>query len=663
MEQKKEPIQIALIGNPNTGKTTLFNAVTKSNQHVGNWHGVTVDKTQKQFNLDKILINLIDLPGTYSTCYLTFDEKVTTDFLQNNFDIPIINICDASNLERNLFLTLELISKKKRTVLYVNKMGNKKIKLDAKMLSKKLGIQVFVGNAENANKDKQFLNSLSNIKCSDRQFYFDDNNFENKANQIYSEIEEICNSINITNDKNICKCNQTKKLGIIDKIVLNKLVAFPIFMLVMIVIFYITFFSLGKFLSQLLTDCIQNLIAFPFAKFLISIKSPAWVVGLFSNAIIGGAGALLCFLPQIALLFFFISILEDSGYLSRIAFLFEDIFSHMGLSGKSIYTLLLGMGCATTATLTARNMDDKNAKIKTAMLTPYMSCSAKLPIYAVIGGTFFGVNNVFVVFSLYALGLIVALLVSLMLEKTSLKSQSHTFILEFPEYRFPSLKRLLKLLYENIKMFIIRVTSVLISVNIIIWILQSFTFNFAYIETNGGTSILQHISTWLAPIFSPLGFGNWGAVAALIVGLVAKEIIVSTIGMINGLTSLNINFNNSISNSILNPASVIFFTPASAMSFLVFCLLYSPCVATFAVLKKEIGKRWTLISIILQFTIAYILSFIIFNLMKIFINVSANQIIFSTIGVITIILFSIILIKNKQNLFCKNCKQCKNNKN
>ena len=453
--------------------------------------------------------------------------------------------------------------------------------------------------------------------------------------------------------------------SVLDKIFLNKFLALPIFFGILLLVFYLTFFSFGAYLSELLRNLIQNIIGGQIVSWLRGVCDVVWVVDLVETGIIGGIGSLLSFLPQVILLFFFLSLIEDSGYLARVAFLFEDIFSKLGLSGKSVYTLLMGFGCSTTAALTSRNMEDKNAKIKTALLTPYMSCSAKLPIYAVIGGAFFGAGNVFIVFGLYMLGVVVAILLSLFLEQKVLKSKEQSFILEFPAYRIPSPKRIFKILWENTKLFLVRIGTVIFALNIVVWFLQSFSFGFRFVKLTGEVSILQTLGSIFAPIFVPLGFGNWGAVSALLAGLVAKEIIVSSIAMFNGVDVLGDNMKNQTMRSILDPLSVVSFTPASALSYMIFCLLYSPCLATISVFKKEIGTKWTIISIVLQFIIAYLLSFVAFNIFRLVEIIGALNVFFIFLGAFAVaisLFLTIEKIKTKKTCkSCKNCNKCKLN--
>ena len=705
--------EILLIGNPNTGKTTLFNNLTKSNEHIGNWHGVTVEEKRKKFNAGGEDFELVDLPGIYSLTALSFEEQVAVDYILNGSDKLMINICDLNNLQRNLYLTLGLLELGANILLAINTMGSKKPfnEVDVYKLKEELGVEVFLFNAsskkdiaelkllikkmsdkpkkgimpsyinklENCQEFKLIKNSL-NVKEKDRlNFYtikilendqkiIEKCGFNNKKRKLNADfIQKIAKIryeyISCISEKAIKKI-QKRAYGEskIDKIILNRFLSIPIFLGIMALIFYLTFFSVGAFFSSILSDFIQNVIGANLVNFIAGVCDIPWVIGLFENGIVAGLGSILSFLPQVVLLFFFLSSLEDSGYLARLAFSFEDIFKKLGLSGKSVYTLLMGFGCSATAALTARNMEDKNSKIKTAMLTPYMSCSAKLPIYAVLGGAFFGASNIFIVFSLYLLGVVVAIILSMILEKTALKSKNQSFILEFPPYRIPSFKRVLNIIGDNLKQFIIRIGSVIFAMNIIVWLLGSFSFSFTYVPDTGGVSMLEGIGKFLAPIFIPLGFGNWGATSALIAGLVAKEVIVSSIAIFNGIDVNAGSMTEQVQSSILSPNSAVYFTPASALSYMVFCLIYMPCIATMSVLNKEIGTKWTVISIIIELVIAYLLSLVVYNLYN-FINIfGLGYFAILLIGLIIIgvsVTFIIKHLKSKDK--CKVCGyKCKN---
>lgn len=688
--------QVLLVGNPNTGKTTLFNALTKANEHVGNWHGVTVEEKSRPFMCAAEKMLLVDLPGIYSLSALSFEEQVAINYIRSHPKTKIINICDENNLQRNLSLTLGLLEEGADVVLAVNCMDKRPLnKVDAKTLSNKLGIDVILINAEKKiGFDKLFKAVLKPYAASRAPEYVKKlplDQVKSLAGQ--SGLTDFCAIKLLERDEEVAKENNINlakldlpKDGIqmvanarydfiatlqktcvvsvgriygkswLDKIILNRFLAFPIFLLVLCGVFYLTFFSLGAWLSDLLNKLLDVTLASWTKSACLSLFGEAsWVTHLFCDAIIGGVGTVLSFLPQVALLFLFLSLLEDSGYLSRVAFASEDIFGKLGLSGKSIYTLLMGFGCSTTAVLTARNMEDKNSKIKTALLTPYMSCSAKFPIYVVVGGAFFGAANVWVILGLYLLGLAVSLLLSWIFEKTILKSKEQSFILEFPPYRFGGVKRLLKVLWDNVKTFLLRVGSLLVSMNVIVWVLSSFSFDFSFTMQSGKMSMLEGFGKVLAPIFIPLGFGNWGAASALVAGVIAKEIIISSIAMFNGVGN-----GGDIGASLKNPDSMIFFaSPSSAISYLVFSLLYLPCISTMAVLGKEIGKKWTFVGCLIQFVIGYLTALFVYNVWgacERFGALATLGVIAAAVAVVAAIIKVASVIKSKK--MCKNCSKC-----
>ena len=697
---------ILLVGNPNCGKTTLFNALTKSDEHVGNWHGVTVEEKRKDWKVGEKTYTIVDTPGIYSLAPLSFEEEVSFKIIEKGDYKKIINLCDANNLQRNLYLTLCLLEENCDIVVAINQIDRvQKYRVDEKKLSSYLQVPVHVVDAEkkigmdnltkdiSANKSGGKLKYLSEIdfSCLDKFFinlpkeerkiycikafernenYFKLHSYDDeKIKEIFASLPE--NSMEILAAKRyefldeIMKnsCQKTDFVygkSKLDKVLLNKILAFPCFILIMATIFYLTFFSIGAFLSELLSSFL-SFITSPLLSFLSNSLGESFLYFLFSDALLGGVATVLSFLPQVVLLFFFLSVLEDSGYLSRVAFLFEDILGKVGLSGKSIYTLLMGFGCSTTAILTSRNMDNKNSKIKTALLCPYMSCSAKIPIYTVIGGAFFGVNNIFYIIGLYFLGVIVAITISKILDMTLLKSEGQTFILEFPPYRVISLKRVFKVLYKNMKSFLVKIGTVMISMNVIIFLLSSFTFSFEFVQ-NGEGSMLQKLGEFLAPIFEPLGFSNWAIVSALLAGLVAKEVVVSSIAMFNGIDANAVKL---ISASILLPTSVVFFTSkASVLSFLVFCLLYTPCLSSISVMTQEIGKRWTAFAVCLQLFVAYVVSFVVYNIafaIEIFGALLPLLICFGFVLIVSAICVIVHMIKKKKCPYsCKNCaKKCK----
>ena len=687
--------EILLVGNPNAGKTTFYNSLVKANEHVGNWHGVTVEEKKKEFSLKGEKFVLVDTPGIYSLSPLSFEEEVSVKLIENSSS-KIINICDLNNLQRNLYLTLCLIETGRDVCVVLNEIDKRqKYKVDKNKLEKLLGVKVLELNAEKnfeeyknmAFFNKNTLNYLKKVDFScilpyfsnlenkkmfcikayerDKNFFLRHNYDEKKIEEIFSKlpqnsmeiiararydfIDEIINSSCLKNEFVYGKSK-------LDKILLNKYLAFPCFLFILAIIFYLTFFSLGAFLSDVLSSLL-SLVTMPISDFLLEHLGDGFIYHLFNDAIFGGVATVLSFLPQVVLLFFFLSVLEDSGYLSRVAFIFEDILGKVGLSGKSVYTLLMGFGCSTTAIMTARNMDNKNSKIKTALVCPYMSCSAKIPIYAVVGGAFFGANNIFVIIGLYLLGVIVAITISKLLDMTVLKSNNQTFILEFPPYRRMSLKRTGKVLLENSKHFLVKVGSIMISMNIIIFLLSSFSFSFSYCPDGTG-SMLQTIGKFLSPIFAPLGFDNWAVVSALLAGLVAKEVVISSIAMFNGIDS---SATRLISESLLIPTSAVYFaSKASVLSFLVFSLLYVPCISSISMLIQEVGKKWTIIGVLIELVTAYIISFLVFNI-AFAIELFGWSAVFVLVAIIFIFLSFIFIYKfvkhKKCTGLCQNCKK------
>lgn len=696
-----------LCGNPNTGKTTFLNSLTGSNEHVGNWHGVTVDFLEKKYKINGEENSIVDLPGLYSLTSYTFEEEIARDYIYNSSD-NVINLVDSNNLARNLYLTLQLLESGKKIKVclnFANELKKTKTNINTKKLEKILGTKVVLFDAQKKEEvigliNNDFKNNFvctyykelpieeikilvkenlknCNLKISEDylcvKLLEEDEYFINllklskeqiKKIKIYNLKEKIISlryefiDVIIKN----CEEKQSKKIygySKIDKIILNRFLALPVFLLILFSIFYLTFSSLGNFISNSLTLFLDNFVNVPILNFFNNITSSPFVLGFIENGILTVLNTLIGFLPQIVLLFLFISILEDTGYLSRLAFSFEDIFSKVGLNGKTIFTILMGFGCSTTAALTARTLEDKNSKIKATMLSSYLSCSAKIPLYSVILGAFFS-NNLLIIIFFYFLGVFVALLTSVILEKTILKSKDSSFIMEFPAYRFPSFKRIIRLIWFNIKEFVVRVGSVLFTFSIIIWVLQSFTISFVYIVNPvEQTSILEHIGSFLAPLFAPLGFGSSGAVSCLICGVVAKEIIVSTMAIIN-----NVNIDGGIENlstSLKNLNSPISFTPITAFSYLIFSLLYMPCIATIGVYFKELGKKWTFVAILIQFVTAYLITFVFYRLLLFFNGLNFLSIFFSLL-IIVIIIFSLsfaVKIFKKPKICCFNCKKCK----
>ncbi|MBQ8749535.1 MAG: ferrous iron transport protein B [Clostridia bacterium] len=668
---------LCIVGNANSGKTTLFNKLTESFEHTGNFSGVTVDVMEKIVNFKNDNYKIVDLPGIYSLSPFTIEEKVATNYLLKG-NHKIINLCEPKSLKRSLNLTLQLIEAGFEVVLLINRVD--KHCVSQKIINKikeELKIEVFELNIRKE-KDLSFLFNLQNYKLNGEVDYINKykkcSNFQNAIVpiKICEEDDEIIKTFNLSNkqleeiktqlNKNnlnfetICLDRQilidkictTQSVSTtsnkLDKILLNKYLAIPIFLCVMLGIFYITFSSLGSFLSSVLDKLICQDLYVILDNALQSINTNAIFNDYLLTAVIEGVGSLICFLPQIVLLFIFIAILEDSGYLPRLAFLLDDIFKKFGLSGKSLFTFVMSFGCSTSAMLTAKNQDNEKSKIKTMMLAQYMSCSAKLPIFTVLCSAFF-TNNALLIFCFYIIGILVSLLVALILQSGKLKTTNDAFVLEIPFYSFPSFDKIIKVALKNGKEFLVRVGGIVLIFMSVVWLLENFNYKLQFVS-DSSESLLYSIGSIIAPIFTPLGFGNYGVASALIAGLVAKEIVISTISMLNHTMDNQAGLITSLTAS----SSLVCFDTASALSFMTFVLLYAPCISSMSLMKKEIGTRYLLLAIALQFAFAYLISFFVYT----FALLLSNALIVIILTILVLTTFVIICL-SKGKSTCKSC--------
>ena len=600
-------INIALFGNPNVGKTTVFNLLTGSNQYVGNWPGVTIEKKEGYLNKD---IKIVDLPGIYAMDTFSNEEKVSKSFLENEDVDVILNIVDASNLSRNLYLTTQLMKYNKPIILLLNMLDladSKDIKIDYDKLADELGIQIvpIIAKKKSGTENiEQVIRNSVNLKTN----YIED--FGNES-QTYKKIDSILDRCTIDNSKN--KKTITDK---IDNIVLNPILAYPIFIGILFLLFRFTFDWVGGPLQDLSTELIENYIIAPVDGLLV--HSSAWFRSLIVDGILGSLGGTLPFFPLIFVLFLGISLFEDSGYMSRAAFLMDKIMSKVGLSGKAFIPMVMGMGCASPAIMATRTLESEKDRKITALIAPLMTCGAKLPIYALFIRIFFKKNAAIVTTSLYLLGIVVAILVALILNKTVYKTELEPFVLELPEYRVPTLNALLKNAWNKSKGFLYKVVTVMFFMSVLIWAMSS--FNFGGFTEDINTSFLAYLGKLMTPIFAPLGFADWRISVALITGLGAKEVVVNTILIL---------FGN------LNSGIAVVFTVVTAYTFLVFCALYTPCIATLATMRKEYGNKMMLASLLYQFGVAWIVGFVV--------NFVGSLIVFGTTGV-TILQFASFII-------------------
>lgn len=583
----------ALLGNPNVGKTSLFNILTGSNQYVGNWAGVTVDKKEGFLDND---IKIVDLPGIYAMDTFSHEEKVSKEFLLSGDVDYIINIVDASNLQRNLYLTTQLKEFKKPIILVLNMVDvaeDKGLLIDYKKLSE--GFKVTVIPIV-ASKGIGIENLKELLKGSNFLRDMDDNDYQFQSEkEAYEYIDSILKDCITVSNKN--KISITEK---IDKIVLNKYTAYPLFFICLFLIFKFTFNWVGQPLAVLLEKGLNDIFV-PFIDKLLVNTSP-WFKSLIIDGIIGGVGSVIVFLPVILALFLGISFLEDSGYMARAAFIMDKVMRKMGLSGKAFIPLIVGFGCSVPGIMSARTLESEKDRKLTALLVPLMSCNARLPVYALFASVFFPKNQSLIVFSLYLLGILLAFLIGLLFKNTIFKKDEEPFIIELPEYKMPEIKNLFTHTFEKGKGFLKKAGTIIFAMSVITWFLSNFNSNGL---TDINNSFLAYIGKFIMPVFTPLGFASWENSISLLTGIMAKEVVIGTMGAIYGRN--------------LNSILLSHFTPLSAYSFLVFVLLYTPCVSVIATMRKEYGRRFAIFSVAYQLALAWCLSFLVFNIGRIFI--------------------------------------------
>ena len=665
-------IKIALAGNPNCGKTTLFNALTGSNQFVGNWPGVTVEKKEGKLKGNKDVI-IMDLPGIYSLSPYTLEEVVARNYLINEKPDAILNIVDGTNIERNLYLTMQLLELNIPMILVLNMMDEVILSgncIDVDGLSERLGMRVIpISASKNEGIEDvitaiektigkparhldlchgpvhKAIHSISHIVeerthalrlptryCVTKLIEGDEDMYktldvsENDRHIIehilegmesesetdreaalvdmrYSFIEEVCYYCVFTE----CATKEQVRSEKIDQLLTHKYLGIPIFVLIMLLIFYLTFYVIGAPLQDLMDQGIGV-----FSDYLIHVLEvnhvSYWLRALIGDGILAGVGSVLSFLPVIVILFFFLSLLEDSGYMARVAFVMDKALRKIGLSGRSFVPMLIGFGCSVPAIMATRTLSSDRDRKMTIVLTPFMSCSAKLPIYGMIIAAFFPTKAALVMIAIYCIGVLVAIISALLLKSTIFLGEPVPFVLELPAYRIPTLKNVLLNVWDKAKDFIHKAFTIIFIASIVIWFLQSFNFTFDMIA-DSSQSILAAIGSFVAPLFKPLGFSDWRASTALMTGITAKESVVSTLTVLTQASST----------ASLNSALATIFTPLSAFAFLVFTVLYMPCVAAFAATKRELGSWWQAIGTVLfQTTMAYLVALLIYQIGSLF---------------------------------------------
>ena len=622
-----------LVGNPNVGKSVLFNNLTSSNQRVGNWHGVTVDYKTAQADYNGTKINITDLPGCYNLSGYSAEEKLTASFIKTEH--KVINVCDINNLERNLYLTILLLEKGYNVLLFINSYQNNGAKLNTKKLSKELGIDIVVSSAKKVTVEQLVSCNFKSKKQSYNNEHFVDLDFAKKVALRYKYIEELLN---------ICEYKKATPRVDFDKVILNKFFAIPIFLFIVACMFFVCFGPIGQFITSCFNGLIQRYVVAPINNELMSYSLPEPLYRLVIDGIVEGCLAIFAFLPQIVLVDICICILEDSGYLSRIAFLFEGVFAKVGLSGKSIFSLLVSFGCNTTAIFSTKGQENKKDRIKLCFFIPYICCSAKLPIFVIFSNILCKKYGVGLIFLFYLLSICVGLCILTIFKALSNKMETNSLILESPRYSVVSFKKCLKNSLLTAKSFLYKVSTTIFLANILIWFLQNFDFSFAY---NTGQSMLKTISQLLSPIFAPIGLNNWTIVCSLVVGVVAKELCLSTLAVTNGVAMSDLSL-------CLIGGGVANFSPLIMFVYVIFVSMYCPCISTIAAISKELGKKYAtlfvLVNIFVTYSICCVLRFVGLIFFK-----------YKTIFII-VLLILVVIVAFFTRKKCRDCAFCKNKK-
>ena len=659
---------VGLAGNPNVGKTTVFNRLTGMRQHVGNWPGKTVERAEGHFKHGSYEYDVIDLPGNYALSAHSMEEIVSRDFIVDDDSDVIINVVDAANLERNLYLTVQMMELGANMIMALNMNDFAKKKdhiIDIPLMSELLGFPVIEISAKDGDGFEELLTTVEKqaskpIDTSAKLSYGDelkehlgdlqsliekDSNLldvpsvwtaikllerdsiviekvqkSSQSSAIMTEADKVAGHLHDLYDAgaeevvanaryayiNGLMAEAVKRPDVeketttdkIDRIVTNRFLAPFIFIFVMFLLFHLTFTIATPF-----CDFIDEWFAW-FGEYLAGALGNEILGSFLQDGIIGGVGGVIVFLPQIILMFLFLSILEDSGYLARAAFTLDKVMhSIVGLHGKAFIPMILGFGCGVPAVMATRTMENESDRLLSMMLIPFMSCTARLPIYSIFIGAFFVANKSIILLSIYLLGIVVALIVAGILKRTMFKGMSAPFVMELPTYKVPSLKGVLLHTWEKTKGFLRKAGTIILGSAIIIWILSSVPFG---VEYGSQESILGMIGSAIAPVFAPLGFSTWQAGIAILTGLVAKEVVVSTFTTLGGLEEDDEEGTIALVHDL--------FTPLSAYSFMAFCLLYVPCFAAIGAIKQETNSwRWPLIMCAITLVTAYIVAFLIYN--------------------------------------------------
>ncbi|MEW6696680.1 MAG: ferrous iron transport protein B [Bacillota bacterium] len=617
-------LTVALTGNPNTGKSTIFNALTGARQHIGNWPGVTVDKKVGQMSRGDKQFTIIDLPGTYSLSAYSIEEKIVKDYLTQEKPDMVVNVVDASNIERNLYLTVQLLEMGVPVVVNLNMMDEAEAKgyrFNLGQLGKNLGVTVISSVATSKNGLQQLIDSLEPSiigKSSESPLLSTHlNNIETikksgKDQDVIEEeiIEARYDFVNkVLADALVINEGVTSWQDQLDNVLTHRWLGIPIFIAVLYAIFEVTFTWIGQPVSDLLDGFIAETFTGWVAGFLAAAGTAEWLQSLVIDGIIGGVGGVLVFVPLIFVLFLLISFLDGTGYMARVAFIMDRAMRRVGLSGKAILPMLIGFGCSVPAVMGARAMDSERDRKITVLIAPFMSCGARLPVYALFAALFFPGSESKVVLSLYLLGIAIAIMMGIVFKSTLFKGESEPFLMELPPYRIPTLKTVLIQTWEKGKGFLVKAGTIIFSMSVLIWFLSSYNFSG---PAEMDESLLAAVGSVIGPLFTFHGFGTWEAGVAVLTGILAKEAVVSTLGVLYGVAELA---EEAVEAATQLQSSIgAAFTGLSAYAFMVFTLLYTPCMAVIGTVKKELGSwKWTLFAAIYPFVLAWLVSLVIYQ--------------------------------------------------
>ena len=676
--------ELVLAGNPNAGKTTLFNELTGARQSVGNWPGVTVEKKQGKFTYQDENWVVTDLPGTYSLSPYSMEEKIAGDYIVERNPEVVINIIDASNLERNLYLTLQLLELQQPTVIAMNMMdivSRWQIELNIKKLSEKLGVPIVPISASQAVGLEELRQAVSDVSKDPsigmgnpltfskeieeliqdlmKEYQLETNNHRARwqAIRIIEEDLDVCDALGVEIQHlydhqrteithlryryihdlidRVMKRPQrfesmTEKA---DKVMMHPWMGLPIFGFLMYAVFAMTF-TFGGWLAGPV-EMLFGWLSVHVGTGLTSLGVAEWMISLITDGVISGVGGVLVFLPNIAFLFLALSVLEDSGYMARVAFLMDRFMRKIGLSGKAFIPLLMGFGCSVPAVMATRSLESDRDRKAAMMMIPFMSCGARMPIYLLFSSVFFPGKEALVTFFLYFLGILVAVLMGTIFKDTLFKGSGDPFIMEMPTYHIPTMKTVGRSVWEKIEDYIVRAGTVLLAASVVLWGLLNFNMQGMTEMVNSFGAQIGH---WIAPIFAPMGFGNWESSLSLVTGIMAKEAIVSNIAIIFGMGEAAGEAALSGNTAGMLAGIQQAFPLAAAFSFLIFSLLYTPCLATLAVIKQETKSwRWMFFSAGYTFAVAWIYAVLGYVLASRFsVGVSALVLAVGTMGLIAL---------------------------